>query len=171
MRGHIFFASEEGVGSTFAFTIPLSVVPDAEVTNPAVPMPATTGADRQDQPLRILVAEDNLVNQRLISLLLTRAGHAVVIAENGAIAVERFEREAFDCVFLDIQMPVMGGVEALETLRTMEKSVGIPIIALTAHALSGDRERYLEAGFDGYLTKPIDRAALSEALRAVVPSA
>jgi two-component system sensor histidine kinase/response regulator len=107
--------------------------------------------------LRILLAEDNLVNQRLAMRLLEKRGHQVTLAGNGQAAVTAAEKDTFDLVLMDLQMPEMDGFEATAALRAREKETGIhlPVIALTAHALKGDRERCLEAGMDGYLTKPI----------------
>jgi len=107
--------------------------------------------------LRILLAEDNLVNQRLATRLLEKRGHQVTLAGNGKEAVAATEKNAFDLVLMDLQMPEMDGFEATAALREREKQTGIhlPVIALTAHALKGDRERCIEAGMDGYLSKPI----------------
>jgi len=116
--------------------------------------------------LRILVAEDNLVNQRLIVRILEKRGHRVVVAANGREAVEALEKEAFDLVLMDVQMPEMDGFEATAAIRTKEKSNGLhqAIVALTAHAIKGDREKCLAAGMDGYLSKPIRPLELDEVL-------
>ena len=105
----------------------------------------------------ILLAEDNVVNQRLAIRLLENAGHTCMLAENGREAVEAFERERFDLILMDVQMPEMGGFEAVQRIRLLEQRSGAhtPIVALTAHALKGDRERCLAAGMDDYLVKPI----------------
>jgi PAS domain S-box-containing protein len=107
--------------------------------------------------LQILLAEDNLVNQRLATRLLEKRGHKVTVAGNGQVAVAETEKNTFDLVLMDLQMPEMDGFEATLALREREKETGIhlPVIALTAHALKGDRERCLDGGMDGYLTKPI----------------
>ncbi|MHC4161478.1 MAG: response regulator [Planctomycetota bacterium] len=106
---------------------------------------------------RVLLAEDGLVNQRVVVELLEARGHDVVVAANGREALATLERECFDMVLMDVQMPVMDGFEATAAIREREKEAGahVPVIALTAHAMSGDRERCLEAGMDGYLAKPI----------------
>jgi signal transduction histidine kinase/CheY-like chemotaxis protein len=116
--------------------------------------------------LRILLAEDNLVNQRLAVRLLEKWGHSVHVAGNGKIAVESMEREHFDVVLMDVQMPEMGGFEATALIREREKTEGrrVPIIAMTAHAMKGDRERCLEAGMDDYISKPIAAQDLADIL-------
>ena len=121
---------------------------------------------RARKPLRILVAEDNLVNRTLVTTLLRKRGHTVTAVENGREAVETFETapRRFDVALLDVQMPEMSGLEATEAIRDREGATGrrLPIIALTAHAMQGDRERCLDAGMDGYLSKPIDVDELVE---------
>lgn len=116
--------------------------------------------------LRILVAEDNLVNQRLVVRLLEKRGHRVVVAANGKDALEALERETFDIILMDVQMPEMDGFEATAAIREKEKSNGLHqiIVALTAHAMKGDREKCLAAGMDGYLSKPIRPQELDEVL-------
>jgi PAS domain S-box-containing protein len=108
--------------------------------------------------LRVLVAEDNPVNQELVLHLLERRGHSVIVAENGKQAIAALAKHKFDLVLMDVQMPEMGGIEATQEIRRKEKSAGghIPIFAMTAHAMRGDRERCLAAGMDGYIPKPID---------------
>ncbi len=135
----------------------------AAPARPAPPAPAT------GRPLRLLVAEDNPVNQRLAIRLLEKQGHAVVVAGNGRQALEALAREAFDAVLMDVQMPEMGGLEATAAIRARERGTGrrVPIVAMTAHAMTGDRERCLEAGMDGYVSKPIQAKELSRALREV----
>jgi two-component system, sensor histidine kinase and response regulator len=116
--------------------------------------------------LRILVAEDNAVNQKLIVRLLEKRGHFVQVVPNGLEAVEILEVSAFDLVLMDMQMQVMDGFEATIEIRKREKPGGLhlPIIALTAYAMKGDRERCLNAGMDGYLTKPIRGNELDDIL-------
>jgi CheY-like chemotaxis protein len=123
------------------------------------------------QNLRVLLAEDNPVNQRLAVRLLEKAGHAVTVAGNGQEALDALARESFDVVLMDVQMPVLGGLEAVIVLREREKGKGThqPVIAMTAHAMAGDREKCLEAGMDGYVTKPIQTRELFAAIAAVVP--
>ena len=117
--------------------------------------------------LHILLAEDNPVNQLLARRLLEKRGHSVVVAESGQGALEALEKERFDLVFMDVQMPVMDGFEATAAIRKKEEPgrVHLPIVALTAHAMKGDREKCLAGGMDGYLTKPIRPQELDEVLR------
>jgi PAS domain S-box-containing protein len=119
---------------------------------------AKTRARAARQPLRVLLAEDNPVNQEVALRLLERRGHSVIVAENGRQALTAIERHKFDLVLMDVQMPEMGGLEATQLIRAKEKSTGehLPILAMTAHAMQGDRERCIAAGMDGYLAKPID---------------
>jgi signal transduction histidine kinase/DNA-binding response OmpR family regulator len=115
-----------------------------------------------DRRLHILLAEDNVVNQRLAASLLERRGHRVTIAANGREALAAIERQTFDVVLMDVQMPEMGGFEATTAIRERERGGGarLPIVAMTAHAMKGDRERCLDAGMDDYLTKPLDSRRL-----------
>jgi CheY-like chemotaxis protein len=115
---------------------------------------------------RVLLAEDNLVNRMVAARLLEKQGHTVVAAENGREAVRRFREGGFDVILMDVQMPEMDGLQATREIRGLERARGgrIPIIALTAHALTGDRERCLEAGMDAYVTKPIRAAQLFTAI-------
>jgi two-component system, sensor histidine kinase and response regulator len=121
--------------------------------------------------LHILLAEDNLVNQTLAVRLLNKRGYSVAVASNGREALEHLERERFDLVLMDLQMPEMGGFEAVAVLREREKIERrghLPVLALTAHAMKGDRERCLEAGMDGYVSKPIRFGELFAAIEAAV---
>jgi two-component system sensor histidine kinase/response regulator len=125
----------------------------------------------QAHSLSFLVAEDNAVNRRLISRLLEKRGHRVVLVQNGREALEASEKQVFDIVLMDVQMPEMGGLEATRLLREKERASGIhlPIIALTAHAMQGDKERCLACGMDGYVSKPINFEELFSVLENVVP--
>jgi two-component system, sensor histidine kinase and response regulator len=127
---------------------------------PAAPAPGAIARTRRaEAPIRrVLLVEDNAVNQKVAAGLLTRRGHVVSVAEDGQKALEMLAREPFDVVLMDIQMPVMGGLEATVAIRQRERATGehVRIVAMTAHALNGDRERCLASGMDGYLSKPID---------------
>jgi CheY-like chemotaxis protein len=121
--------------------------------------------------LRILLTEDNLINQRVASTLLHREGHEVVIANNGLEALRALEERPFDVILMDVQMPQMDGLEATAAIRRREKTSGtrIPIIAMTAHAMADDRERCLAAGMDSYVSKPIDIQMLLETIEQWCP--
>ncbi len=131
---------------------------------------AAAGA-RPSGPLRILLVEDSLVNQKLVKALLERQGHLVLVANDGQEALAGFQAQPFDLVLMDIQMPHMDGLEATAAIRQLEQRRGthVPIVAMTAHALLGDRERCLAAGMDEYLAKPIRARRLFETIAAMVP--
>jgi len=125
------------------------------------------GAGEADASLCVLLAEDNAVNQKLAARLLEKRGHRVKVANNGREALEALRKEKFDLVLMDVQMPEMDGFEATAAIREREKGSleRQPVIALTAHAMKGDREKCLAAGMDGYLTKPLRPQELDETLR------
>jgi len=173
MGGKMWLESAEGQGSTLFFTAPLEPGRNpAENVQNGVAHGSPSQADQPArQPLSILVAEDNVVNQLLMRSLLEKRGHQVTVVGNGADALVAWHEERFDCILMDIQMPEMDGYEATRRIRTEESVIGahIPIIALTAYAMKGDREKCLQAGLDSYISKPIQTAALDAAL-AVVPA-
>jgi CheY-like chemotaxis protein len=131
---------------------------------------SAAGARKPLRPLRVLLVEDSLVNQKLVKALLEREGHRVVVANDGQEGVAVFRAEPFDMVLMDVQMPQMDGLEATVAMRQAEKQKGthVPIIAMTAHAMQGDRERCLEAGMDEYLAKPIRARRLFDTIAAMV---
>ena len=120
--------------------------------------------------LKILLAEDNPVNQKVVSRMLEKRGHRVSVADTGARALEALSSDRFDLILMDVEMPEMGGLEATAEIRKREAASGrhIPIVAMTAHALVGDRERFLGAGMDGYVPKPIDARDLLDAIESLV---
>jgi CheY-like chemotaxis protein len=121
------------------------------------------------QSLRLLLTEDNAVNQRLAVRLLEKRGHTVVVANNGREALAAILRDRFDAVLMDVQMPEMDGLEATRLIRARERDTGrhLPIVAMTAHAMKGDRERCLQAGMDGYISKPLHPSDLFEAVESL----
>ncbi len=139
------------------------------IATPRVEGLAQRGAEESGALWRILLAEDNAVNRTVAQRMLQGDGHRVVAVSNGREALAAWEREAFDVVLMDVQMPVMDGFEATAEIRARERSGGgrTAILAMTAHAMSGDRERCLAAGMDGYVAKPVHKAELTEAIRAV----
>jgi two-component system, sensor histidine kinase and response regulator len=129
--------------------------------------------DRKISPRwRVLLAEDNAVNRKVGVAMLQRAGHQVTVADNGKEAVDLARQQNFDLILMDIQMPEMDGLEATQIIRRQESGTGhrVPIIAMTAHAIKGDSERFLAAGMDAYIAKPFQPRELFEVLRAVKPS-
>ena len=127
----------------------------------------TTGRAADFGNLRILVAEDNKVNQVVVKRILEKSGHRVSIVENGRQALDAIAAETFDLVLMDVQMPVLDGLQATARLRARESAEGLPrlpVVALTAHAMVGDRERCLESGADEYVTKPINAGQLHEVM-------
>jgi len=169
MGGTIRVKSREGVGSSFVLRIPL---PLATLPMKALEEQPETAALLWDgPPLKILLAEDNPINILYTTVLLKKMGHEVVVAENGKVALEVIRSEAFDLVLMDIQMPVMNGDDALLILRANEEESKehLPVIALTAHAIKGDKEKYLQLGFDGYLGKPVTIKEMIGEMKRVIP--
>jgi signal transduction histidine kinase/AmiR/NasT family two-component response regulator len=164
MGGCIWMESEPESGSNFQFTArfaPVSAPARGQTPSRQAPSPG---------PLRILVAEDNSVNQRLVQRLLEKDGHRVSLVMNGRTAVEAVERTAFDLILMDVQMPEMDGLEATALIRQFERALRrrTPIVALTAGAMRSDREDCLAAGMDAYLTKPLRPEELRAAITQLV---
>ncbi len=164
MGGIIGVDSDAGRGSTFWFTVSLDPVEAPLI----VPEPAQRAAAKHMPPLRILVADDVLTNRELARALLERQGHLVTLAENGHQAVEAVRRQPPDVVLMDINMPVMDGIEAMRAIRALPGTVGkLPIIAMTANAFPADLQRFVAAGMNGHVTKPFDPASLTAAISGV----
>jgi len=168
MGGSIGFDSEPERGSTFWFVLPLPksavqpVAPSVAKTNDHIP------DERSIESRTILLAEDNRVNQQVAKSMLERLGHRVDIAANGLIALEMLEKESYDAVFMDVQMPEMDGIEATKRIRQRDDDRGrVPIIAMTANAMTGDREHYLEIGMDYYVSKPFSTGDIRDVLKEV----
>ncbi len=168
MGGEIGVISKPGEGATFWFTV---LFEERSITDPALEEERAAAAvsayieSANSRPARILLVEDNPVNQQIALVQLQKLGHSVRAASNGSDALGAFENETFDLILMDCQMPVMDGYEATAEIRSREGDLGhIPIIAMTANAMQGDRERCLEAGMDDYISKPIRPADLMRVL-------
>ena len=143
----------------------------APVTQSAIPVGGIGGADHAGRTLKVLVVEDNRINQRLMAGLLEKSGHRVVVAGNGKDALDLLEEAVFDVVFMDVQMPEMDGLQATAEIRKREHSTKahVPVVALTAHVMKSDRDRCIEAGMDAFLTKPVRYDELSRVLDDLMP--
>lgn len=186
-KGRVWVESELGKGSVFRFTLPI-VRPAADSSKAhAAPVAAAVAeAAPEEDPhspvdkpgetlcpsrtLRILLAEDVMVNQRMASRILEKSGFVVSVASNGREAVDIYRKEAFDLILMDVDMPVMDGLEATQAIRRLEKDAAsrVPIIAMTGHAMKDDREKCMEAGMDGYISKPVDPRRLVEIISGLV---
>ena len=170
MGGRRAIHSEPGKGSTFSFILPLSCVPSRSSSNQD--SPHTNGASdsvlshASSFKLNVLLAEDMAANQMLVKHALKKRGHSVEIAKDGREAVDQATAGNFDVILMDLQMPEMDGFEATAAIRSDPRMARVPIVALTAHAMSGDRDRCLAAGMSDYLAKPLDLQQLIEVVEA-----
>ncbi len=161
MGGTAFAKSEVGVGSLFGFNVYL------KQTHPSEEMSLHPAPSMENfEPKKILLAEDGQVNQKVATGLLTKRGHIVELVENGQLALDALSTKNYDVVLMDVQMPVMDGITAVTRLRELEKSTGNRqyVVAMTAHAMAGDRERFISAGMDTYLMKPFRATELFAAV-------
>nr|WP_307727819.1 PAS domain S-box protein [Massilia sp. TS11] len=188
MQGELLVDSEPGRGSTFYFTLPLTpsaaladdedaaqppslapLLPGASAAGGCAREPVYSSQEHAAWRLRVLLAEDNPVNQRLAVRLLERLGHHITLVDNGLAALEHAQAGGFDLILLDVQMPGLDGLSVARHIRQREADQGegahVPIVAMTARAMQGDRERCLAAGMDDYLSKPIDAARLRDVVR------
>ncbi len=173
MQGEIALESELGRGSEFTIRIPFPVCGEEQAPAPVKPTPGELGrlaaalvGRAEVKSLRVLVAEDNLINQKLVVRMLERQGHEVEVATDGKQAYMLTGHKHFDLVLMDVQMPELDGLEATRLIREREASTGgrVPILMLTANAMPGDREKCLEAGADAYLSKPVSFDKLTAAV-------
>ena len=168
LGGEIHLESELGMGSTFTCDVPLAVPTDGPAQLTSLPL-----APERADGCRVLVVEDNPINQKVATHLLGKWGHRVTVANNGQEALDRLDGAHFDVVLMDMQMPVMGGVEATQRIRRRETEQNLPrlrIVAMTANALEADRTACLAAGMDDYLSKPFKAAELAAKLVAASPT-
>jgi CheY-like chemotaxis protein len=167
MGGELKITSDSGIGSEFSFTVLVK-----KNKNQSLKQVSFEPIDREDWsdmakefPLRILLAEDNDLNLQLMSLILDQLGYDLVIARNGQEAVEKVKEQVFDLVLMDVQMPVMNGLEAAKIIKKELNSAAPKIIGLSANVFDEDRKRALESGMDDYLTKPLRMDALAKKLK------
>jgi len=174
MGGRIWVESEPGRGSAFHFTARFGASRATAAAQPCADgrftLEMLAGERSASRPLRVLLAEDNSVNERVAVHMLEKLGHQVVVARDGQQAVDAWSHQPFDLILMDVQMPQLDGLEATRLIRELERrgSAHTPILAMTAHAMKGDRERCLAAGMDGYVPKPLHARELLEAVEAVV---
>ncbi len=169
MGGKISVHSKQGEGTTFHFNLDLPDYIPEEETDLISSMPSNPEHTTYDS-LNILLVEDELINKTLATTVLERKGWAVQVADNGLQALEILDKEIFDLVLMDIQMPKMDGYETTTAIRKIEKRTGAhtPIIAMTAYAIKGDREKCLASGMDGYISKPINPRKLCDEIESVI---
>jgi CheY-like chemotaxis protein len=164
MGGQLYFETVPGSGSRFFFSVPLEI-PATEPSETAAQIPSSGKTGNRG---RILVAEDNAINLLVIRTVLEKAGYQVVSVGNGRDAIARLETEHFDLVLMDISMPGMDGIEATRAIRARKGDSSIqseiPIIAISAHSMKGDRERFLQAGMNDYISKPFVRETILTAV-------
>jgi CheY-like chemotaxis protein len=159
--GEIHVQSELGRGSSFNVTLKCeadanSPAPKVNAAEQAAAVPGVPG-----NPARILVVEDNQVNQKVVTAVLRKRGFTIELANDGQEALNKLDKSpAFDLVLMDVQMPVLDGLEATRLIRKEQRWKELPIIAMTAHAMNGDKERCLEAGMNGYISKPVHPSLL-----------
>jgi len=166
MAGELAVESTEGQGTTMYVSLPLQ-----STAQPLAQPPVATGTKPTDAGLHLLLAEDDAVSMLSFRRMLEKAGHRVDVAENGRRALTLLAERNYDCILMDIQMPVMDGVEATRAIRTrpdLQEKAGTPIIAMTAYAMAGDREKFLDAGMDGYVGKPVDLEELEKTILQVL---
>jgi CheY-like chemotaxis protein len=166
MGGDIQVKSQAGEGSTFSMQLVFECSDDEVAL-----MEEDSVAEEVPPGLRILVAEDNLINQQVIQAILDQFYCEVTVVENGEEAVALVQERDFDLVFMDCQMPIMDGYEASQAIRQLPETSSLPIVALTAHALDGEKEKCLSHGMTDYLAKPVTSESVARLLCRLCPSA
>lgn len=173
MGGTLAVNSKPDLGSVFYFSISMKKVADQiertqfESKKAAQSQPMVTANSAKS--LNILLAEDNPVNQKVAVIMLEKSGHRVTVVRNGKEAIDRYNSDIYDMILMDVQMPVLDGLSATREIREIEEKTGdhIPIVAMTAHAMAGDKERCIAAGMDDYITKPFNRSELLEKITSI----
>ncbi len=161
--GEIYVKSEVGRGTTFVAKLPCDIAIDEQGDGRSIERLAAAPADATLSLIRILVVEDNQVNQKVVTTVLRKRGYSIEVASDGTEALAKLEKSTgFDLILMDVQMPVLDGLEATRLIRKDPRWKGLPIVAMTAHAMSGDMERCLEAGMNGYISKPVHPSQLLE---------
>jgi PAS domain S-box-containing protein len=169
MGGEVIATSEQGKGATFTIHIPVEVASQAKLISNVVTQ-GEHNATPKPPSLKVLLVEDHAINRKLAEIMLQRMGHQFVLAEDGQQALDCLHKETFDVVLMDVMMPVMDGLTALKKWRIHElqnQLARTPVLMVTAHAMTGDRERFLEAGADGYVSKPMTQDALRKEIERV----
>ena len=171
-NGRIWVESEFGRGSSFHVELDLNEIctpnglPEPKPADPVVPRPAVPAVAAPTAVRgRILIVEDNVVNQQVVAGLLSKRGYSTTVVNHGGEALAMLETASFDLILMDVQMPVLDGIEATRRIRLDERWRDLPIVGLTAHAMAGDRERCIEAGMNDYLPKPVRGPALLETVK------
>jgi len=161
--GEIEVESEVGQGTTFVVKLPCEIAIDAAGNAKSIERSPAAPVDPALSLVRILIVEDNQVNQKVVTTVLRKRGFSIEVAGDGTEALAKLEKSpAFDLILMDVQMPVLDGLEATRLIRKDPRWKGLPIVAMTAHAMSGDMERCLEAGMNGYISKPVHPSQLLE---------
>jgi CheY-like chemotaxis protein/anti-sigma regulatory factor (Ser/Thr protein kinase) len=169
MGGDVSATSQLGQGACFTIKFPVRLVADTSAgTAVAGALPQDADAESTMQPLSVLLVEDHEINRKLAQIMLQRMGHVFVVANDGQQALNCLDKEHFDVVLLDVMMPVMDGLTALRIWREREAERQLPrtpVLMVTAHAMTGDRERFIAAGADGYVSKPMSEVSLRKEIK------
>jgi CheY-like chemotaxis protein/anti-sigma regulatory factor (Ser/Thr protein kinase) len=174
MGGFITAEGRPGRGATFEATLPIKTIPSSDALDRAAwPVEPAAGESSQARPASagaVLLVEDHEINRKLAEIMLQRMGYRYVTACDGLQALDMLDKNRFDVVLMDVMMPVMDGLTALKLLRERESEQGrrTPVLMVTAHAMTGDRERFLSAGADGYVSKPMSQAALQKEIERIL---
>jgi CheY-like chemotaxis protein len=169
MDGDITATSQPGLGACFVATIPVHKVMNLPEPAPQLPLDGADAAS-QDKVLSVLLVEDHDINRKLAEIMLQRMGYRYATANNGLQALDRLAKDRFDVVLMDVMMPEMDGITAVRLLREREAQTGrrSVVLMVTAHAMTGDRERFMSSGADGYVSKPMSQVSLQKEINRVI---